>query len=336
MSKQISSIDVEQGRLHFRGQDATILAQQRSYESVLHLLVEGRLPTAAQLRTVREEMHRVREMRGNHAVTLGANAATGTDGLKALAASLGGEDPQLYDTLLSFVTLAPIVVCASWRVKKGLSPISPSPELGHAANILLMMDIKPREGIERQFETCLILHMDDPDNPSLSALRDAMTNRRSCSEALQLALDEHAKPLHHAAGTEAYKMLLELTKTGNVSAELQRRIEKGERIFGLGHRIYMTIDPRAVVLRRLLRERAPGMGLDWLLEAAETVAQEGADLLGRSKGKDFFPNVDLYNAAVYTTFGLPFEFNTDLFAISRVAGWMAHVLEMNTACQLPR
>lgn len=328
MNRDISSINVKEGRLYFRGHDATTLARQGSYEGVLHLLVKGRLPSAAQMTIVRNEMQRVKNSKGGNAAALGAGAATGTEGLKALAAGLEDDGDRLYHSLLSFITLAPAIVCNSWRGKNGLAPVPPIPELGHAASLLRMMDIKPMQGVDRQFETCLILHMDDPDNPSLTALREAIASGRSCSEVIQSALEEHAKPLHHGAGFEAYRMLVDLMKSGDVPAGMKARIERGERVFGLGHRIYRTIDPRAIVLRDILLERARGTEHEQLLETIEVVAQQGAELLSRSKGRQFFPNVDLYNAAVYTTFGLPPEFNTDLFAVSRVSGWMAHILEM--------
>jgi len=104
-------------------------------------------------------------------------------------------------------------------------------------------------------------------------------------------------------------------------------VDSGKRIYGLGHRIYTGIDPRAVVLRDMLERRIAGSDDEWILHVSQAVVEEGRKILSKQKGIDAYPNIDLYNASVYYSLGFPHEFNTSLFAISRAAGWMAHVLE---------
>jgi citrate synthase len=109
---------------------------------------------------------------------------------------------------------------------------------------------------------------------------------------------------------------------------LRRRIENNQKIFGLGHRIYRNFDPRALILKDILQRRVTNTEREWLVILIEEVARDGRSLLAEFKGIQAHPNVDLYNAATYSTFGFPADFNTTLFALSRVTGWSAHILEM--------
>ena len=179
------------------------------------------------------------------------------------------------------------------------------------------------------FQTSLILPMDDPKNPSLSALGEAL-GESDVTEALLAALRAHVGPLHHGAGALAMAMFEEIQKPENALEYLEKRIKSGGKIFGLGHRIYKGIDPRAVVLRKMLERRTMQTCDEWILHVSDAVAREGRLLLAKHKGIDAFPNIDLYNAAVYFTFGLHPELNTSLFAVSRAAGWMAHILELKS------
>jgi citrate synthase len=123
-------------------------------------------------------------------------------------------------------------------------------------------------------------------------------------------------------------MFEEIKKPDNARSYLEERLKSGEKIFGLGHRIYKGMDPRAAVLREMLGRRTEKTSNEWLLHVSDAVAEEGSKLLNEHKSIDAFPNIDLYNAAVYYTFGFPAEYNTALFAVSRAAGWMAHILEL--------
>jgi citrate synthase len=183
----------------------------------------------------------------------------------------------------------------------------------------------------KDFETTLILHMDDPDNPSLSALEREINAGASISEALSSALLIHRDPLHHGAGLRAMMMIEDIANPIMVRAKLLERLDSEQRIFGIGHRIYRTIDPRAVVLRNILKRRASGTKHEQLYKLVEKVATVGPSLARERKGLTLYPNVDLYNAAVYTTLGIPAELNTALFAMARTAGWMAHILDWKAA-----
>lgn len=233
-----------------------------------------------------------------------------------------------YDRLLDFVACMPLATAIGFRQRANLELIQPREEFGQSENLLWMLTgDRPTSQDLRDFEACLILHMDDPDNPSRTALMHALKQGLDLSDAVELALDEHRSSLHHGAGSLAAKMVLALRNSEDIEVDLATRIERGERLYGLGHRIYRSLDPRARVLREMLMRRARGTELEWLPSHLERIAETGARILREMKGIEVFPNVDMYNALVYSTFGLPIELNTDLFAVSRMAGWMAHCLE---------
>ncbi len=225
------------------------------------------------------------------------------------------------------VSAFPAILVNSWRSIQGLDTIPPREDMGHAENILYMLDVESTRKNIKDFESALILHMDDPENPSLSALCSTLIAGGHSTNALRAALEKHTHPLHHGAGSHAMRMVYELRDTGDVRTALEARIANGNRIFGLGHRIYRTIDPRARYLRAMLNERTRDTDLEWLPKRISEIATEGAEILHQTKRKVVFPNVDLYNAAVYLTLGIDPAFNTQLFAISRIAGWTAHITE---------
>ncbi|MHA2077357.1 MAG: citrate/2-methylcitrate synthase [Candidatus Thorarchaeota archaeon] len=315
----ISRIDPKTNQLYFREINAVQLAQTTDYESVLYLLVNGTLPTNGQRKKLIHRMIKLRDLYTEDILTL-----------EILISKLPQfrEDHGLskHDTLLSFVTLCPMVIASQTARSLKQEMVEHDSELDHVANFLWMIrGISQMEVEVRDLQISLILPMDDPDNPSLSALTQEMKNRDIIA-ALHAALKEHVGPLHHGAGTLAMAMFDEIQKPENVRENLEERLKTGGKIYGLGHRIYTGIDPRAIILRELLERRTMKTCDEWLLHVSEAVAREGNILLSKEKGIEVYPNIDLYNAAVYFTFGFPPELNTSLFALSRSAGWMAHIL----------
>jgi citrate synthase len=232
------------------------------------------------------------------------------------------------DSLLLFVSIAPVIVTASFRMKHEMQPIEPHKTLGHASNFLWMLHGKmPTANDAQDFETSLILHMDYPGNQSQSALEASIKSGQSISQSLLAALREHEYPRHHGAGEYVWKMIQEIDDISNVTSYLSTLLEQGKRIFGLGHVDFKAIDPRAVVLRDILRRRISGREDDSVYKLVEEVASVGSSLIYEMKGHRLFPNLDLYNVFVYSTLGISAELNTDLFGLARSAGWMAHALE---------
>jgi len=318
--KPISEIDSSTNYLYFRGINVTELCRG-SYETILHLLVHGRLPTKEEERNLSQRMKELRLLYDRDIASL-------FDLAGSLERIRKENELNLFDTLLTFVTLAPIVVAFEFGNDQQRRIWSPNNKLGHAANFLWMTrGILPNETDLSDFQASLILHMDDPQNPSLSALQATIYDGKTISDALLSALTVHTGPLHHGAGTEAMMMFEELREKSDKREYLKQRLVSGGKIHGLGHRIYRGIDPRAVILRQMLTRRAKDTSHQWIIQASDIVTKEGRELLSEYKEIDAYPNVDLYNAAFYFTFGFPPELNTSLFAVSRAAGWMAHTLE---------
>jgi len=319
----ISKIDVTTNQLFFRGFNVAELSKTLDYESVLYLLINGKPPTESEHREFTQKLIDLRRHYQDNISSL-VDLAFGFAKI--------GEDNQLskLETLLIFVSLAPLVVAHEFGRHYNQQIERPNEELGYAANFLWMTKcIPPTEMDLHDFETSLILHMDDPVNPSLSALSKAIRDGNSVTDALLAALATHVEPLHHGAGTEAMMMFREMRNLENPRAYLSNRVDSGLKIFGLGHRIYQKKDPRAVVLEGILERRILQTSEEWLLQVIVQVTREGYSILKERKGIEAYPNVDLYNAAVYSTFGFPPEMNTELFAISRVAGWIAHIVEFS-------
>ena len=332
----ISRIDPKEGQLFFRGTKVADLALNYDFESILYLLVHSRIPSAEQHDDLVSSIIRLRES-AMETPSLGSLPnGNCMSALMWLGENIDTIRTELrlnrFDALLTMVALTPIVIANSWRECEGLELIEPRMDLKHVVNFLWMFtgSLPPTQGL-KDFETTLILHMDDPDNPSLSALEREIIAGASLSESLSSALSIHGDPLHHGAGLRAMMMIEDIADPTMVRAKLSERLDSGQRIFGIGHRIYRTVDPRAVVLRNILKKRVLETKHDQLYRLVEEVASVGPSLVHERKGVTLHPNVDLYNAAVYTTLGIPAELNTSLFAMARTAGWMAHILDWKGA-----
>ncbi len=321
LMEPISSIDSSSNQLYFRGLNAVRLAREQDYESALFLLVHGQLPTGRQHHSIGQRLVKLRDLYKPKMDSIESL-------VKALQSILDEYHLPLEDLLLAFVALAPLALSNQLAASRSRRMNNQNEDLGHAANLLWMTSGEiPLEEEIKEFDTCLILHMDDPDNPSLKALHASLQSGASVPSALESALAEHVKPSHHGAGLEVMRMISAIGNKDNTSEYLRKRLNSGQKIPGLGHRIYREIDPRAVVLREISGQRTRGTGEEELFRIAEEVAERGSSLLHEHKGIKAYPNVDLYNALTYHTFGFPPELNTELFAVSRAAGWMAHVLE---------
>ncbi len=320
----ISRIDSTTNQLFFRGINVTSLAKDSDYESAVHLLIHGSLPSANQRDEIKARLIEFRNLYSKEMVSI-QSLARKLDKLQE------HNSLELEDALLAFVSLSAVVAANAFVESKSLAKVGVNPNLGHAANILWMTSgNEPSYQDASDFQFCLILHMDDPDNPSLTALSRVFRESNSISKALTSAMMEHVNTLHHGAGSEAMKMFNEIKDLENIKEYLTHRIENGNKIFGMGHRIYRGIDPRAAVLKEMLQRRVVNTRNNWLVDVIEDVARNGSALLAELKGIQAHTNVDLYNAATYVTFGFPPDFNTTLFALSRVAGWSAHLLELQS------
>ena len=342
---KISMIDGEKGKLIYRGFDVLDLTKNSNFEECCFLLLHDHLPNKIEFeefvsnlkeaRIIPEQMQKnMRNWRKN---------AHPMDVLQAFVAALAGyydeqgtEKDISQQRAINLIAKVPTII-ASWeRVRNDKEPIQPDPELSHAANFLYMLTgNRPDKEMERIFDVCLVLHADHTFNASTFAAREVASTRAHMYSAVSAAVGALSGELHGGANFEVMKMLLDIKDEKNVEEWVKSKIENGDRIMGMGHAVYKTVDPRSMVLKELSKKLSVKTGLPWF-EITKKVEETTAGIMKNRKEKDIFPNVDLYSASVYYMLDIPMDLNTPIFAISRVSGWTAHVIEEKFAEAAPK
>ena len=342
---KISNIDGEQGKLIYRGYDILDLTKKSNFEEVAYLLLHDDLPTKEQLKDFQDKLVEARWIPKQMQTNMGnwRKDADPMDMLQAFVAALAGyydeefaNKEASYDRAINLIGKVPTIVASWQRIRDGSDLVDPDPELGHAANFLHMMSgEKPDKEIEKIFDVCLILHADHTFNASTFAARQVASTRAHMYSAASAAIGALSGELHGGANYEVMRMLLDIGSEDKVEDWIKKRMDNGERIMGMGHAVYRTYDPRAQVLKELSRKLAEKTGDPWF-KITEKVEQTTIDEMKKRKGADIYPNVDLYSASVYYMLKIPMDLNTPIFAISRVAGWAAHVIEEKFAEAAPK
>ena len=342
---KISNIDGEQGKLIYRGYDILDLTKKSNFEEVAYLLLHDDLPTKEQLKDFQTKLVEARWIPKQMQTNMGnwRKDADPMDMLQAFVAALAGyydeefaNKEASYDRAINLIGKVPTIVASWQRIRDGLDLVDPDPDLGHAANFLYMMSgEKPDKEIEKIFDVCLILHADHTFNASTFAARQVASTRAHMYSAASAAIGALSGELHGGANYEVMRMLLDIGSEDKVEDWIKQRMDNGERIMGMGHAVYRTYDPRAQVLKELSRKLAEKTGDPWF-KITEKVEQTTIDEMKKRKGADIYPNVDLYSASVYYMLKIPMDLNTPIFAISRVAGWAAHVIEEKFAEAAPK
>ena len=342
---KISMIDGEKGKLIYRGFDVLDLTKNSNFEECCFLLLHDHLPNKLEYdefvsklkeaRMIPQQMQKnMRNWRKN---------AHPMDVLQAFVAALAGyydeqgtEKEISQQRAINLIAKVPTII-ASWeRVRNDEEPIQPDLELSHAANFLYMLTgDKPDKEIERVFDVCLILHADHTFNASTFAAREVASTRAHMYSAVSAAVGALSGELHGGANFEVMKMLLDIKDEENAEGWIRTKIENGDRIMGMGHAVYKTVDPRSMVLKELSKKLSKKTGLPWF-GITKKVEETTAGIMKNRKEKDIFPNVDLYSASVYYMLNIPMDLNTPIFAISRVSGWAAHVIEEKFAEAAPK
>jgi len=342
---KISNIDGEKGKLIYRGYDILELTKKSSFEETAYLLLHDALPTKEQLLEFKNKLSEARWITKRMQINMGnwRKDADPMDMLQAFVAALAGYyDEEFatkeasYDRAINIIAKVPTIIASWQRVRDGLEIVDPDPSLDHAANFLYMMSgERPDKEIEKIFDTCLILHAEHTFNASTFVARQVASTRAHMYSATSAAIGALSGELHGGANTEVMKMLLEIGTIENVSPWIKEKMKKGERIMGMGHAVYKTYDPRAQVLKELSRKLAIKTGQPWF-DITEKVETTTIAEMKAQKGKDIYPNVDLYSASIYYMLKIPMDLNTPIFAISRVAGWTAHIIEEKFAEAAPK
>jgi citrate synthase len=337
----LCEIDGRTGRLLYAGYDIVDLAAHSTFEETCWLLWHGELPSAAELEGLRAELAANLEPRP--AVwDIAADApefADPMDLLRTQVSVLGMADPQAADNgddanqakAMRLVAQAGTLVATSERIRNTHAPVTPDPERSLAWNFLkLLHGEQPDEQDVRVFDISLILHAEHGMNASTFAARVTAATLSDMHSAVVSAIGTLKGPLHGGANERVMELLTELNDVDGTRAHVDEMLAGRQRIMGFGHRVYRTEDPRATILRAYSRELGERHHETRWYELTRAVEQAVHD------AKGLFPNVDLYSASVYTSLGIPLRLFTPIFAVSRMAGWTANIMEQHRDNRLIR
>ena len=331
-NSRICEINGTEGKLRYRGYPISELAQKSSFLETAFLLIWGELPTKNELQKFEEDvqMHRRVSFRIRDMLKCFPESGHPMDALQASAASLGLfysrraiDDPKyIYDAVVRLIAKIPTMVAAFEQIRKGDDPIQPQDDLPYSSNFLYMLtEREPDSLAARVFDRCLILHAEHSLNASTFSARVTASTLTDPYAVVASAVGTLAGPLHGGANEDVIAMLEEIGKPNAASSFLNDAISKKRKIMGFGHREYRVKDPRATILQAFAEELFSEFGKDEMYEVAKALEEEAISRLGP---KGIFPNVDFYSGLVYRKLGIPRDLFTPVFAISRVAGWLAH------------
>ena len=333
-SSAICYLDGQNGVLAYCGYDIHDLARAATFEEVCYLLWHRRLPTRAELGDLQSQLAAARAL-PEPIVRLMRSLprVDGMDALRTITSALAHYDAEVNDAAPQAqyrkavrLTAQTATIVATWgRLQAGGGPIAPDAVLGHAANFLYMLTgERPNALATRAFDVALTLHADHELNASTFAGRVAAATLTDIYSAVVAAIGTLKGPLHGGANAEVMKMLLDLGETASgdrIDDFVRGKFARKEKISGFGHRVYRTEDPRATHLRQLSRDLGKRAGRTAWFDMSQRI-----EALVKSE-KKLYANVDFYSASMYYTLGIPIDLYTPIFAVSRMSGWTAHILE---------
>lgn len=343
---RICSIDGENGKLIYRGYDILDLVNHSTYEETAYLLLLGDLPTASQLEDFKR---RLEEARGLPDPLIRnfknrPKRAQPMDVLQSCVSELADYDLNIDDSskeahvrrAVILIAKIPAIVAAWNRVRRGQHVIDPMEKGSHAANFLYMLrGVEPSAEEAKVMDICLILHAEHSFNASTFAAREIASTRAHMYACISGAVGALSGELHGGANVQVMKMLLEIGDPASIDRWVTSRLQSGGRIMGMGHAVYRTTDPRADILARLSARISREKSNKWY-EITKRVEEATRKYMLENKRQPIYANVDLYSASLYYSMGIPMDLNTPIFAISRIAGWAAHIIEEKFAEAAPK
>jgi citrate synthase len=331
-TSSISDVDGDKGELIYQGYNIHDLAEHSTFEEVIFLLWNKRLPTQTELSELEKSL------RASYAVPTELidlikqfpKEADPVDVLRTAISALEFYDANARDitretsikTAIRLTAQFPTIVAAADRIRRGLEPIAASSSLNIAANFLYMLrGEQPAEREARIFDVCLILHADHELNASTFTARVVAGTLADMYAAVTAAIGALSGPLHGGANTAVMKTLLEIGSAENVDSFIKQALADKRKIMGFGHAVYKTEDPRATHLRKFSKEMGEAAGDSKWFE----ISRQVEEVMKREKG--LYPNVDFFSASTYYMMGISLDLYTPIFAISRISGWTGHILE---------
>jgi len=332
-TSSICYIDGDQGVLAYRGYDIHDLASHSTFEEVCHLLWFGRLPQPGELKALTQRMAEERKLDASiiQRLQLAPKHALPMDVLRTIVSALSFYDPEAnrndHDAnvtkAIRLTSQIAMIVANYDRIRKGKEVVEPDRSLSHAANFLLMLNgAAPSSTAERAFDIALILHADHELNASTFAARVTAATLSDMHSAVTSAIGTLKGPLHGGANEAVFKILKEIDAHGADPVEYVRgMLAQKKKVPGFGHRVYHTEDPRATHLRQMSRDLGHSSGDPKWFEYSHAIEEFV------KAEKKLNANVDFYSASTYHTLGIEVDLFTPIFAVSRISGWTAHVIE---------
>ncbi|EAW38376.1 citrate synthase [Lyngbya sp. PCC 8106] len=328
----ISYVDGQKGILEYRGIRVEELAQKSSFLEVAYLLIWGKLPTQEEIDSFEHDIRYHRRIKYRIRDMMKCFPETGhpMDALQTSAAALGLfysrralDNPQyIGEAVVRLLAKIPTMVAAFQLMRKGNDAVQPRDDLDYSANFLYMLNERePHPLAAKVFDVCLMLHAEHTINASTFSAMVTASTLTDPYAVVASAVGTLAGPLHGGANEEVLFMLEDIGSVENVRPYLDGLLERKAKIMGFGHRVYKVKDPRATILQKLAEELFEQFGHDKYYEIAVELEAAVQDKLGH---KGIYPNVDFYSGLVYRKLGIPTDLFTPIFAIARVAGWLAH------------
>ncbi len=324
---EISSVDGKRGVLRYRGYGIEDLADNSSFEEVCYLLLYGKLPTKAQLNGFKNKLKKEQKLSKPVQDFIKGSPKTSNpmDVLRTAVSIIGvyAKKETLVDSSVRLIAKVPIIITAFGRVIQNKKILQPKPKLSIAGNFLYMLNGKVSKLEEEIFDVCLILHAEHGMNASTFSARVAASTRTDIYSAITAAIATLKGPRHGGANEKVLEMVKEIKTEKNVESYIMKRLKKKVRIMGFGHRVYRIKDPRAYILEERSKELARKTKSNFydILKKVEKIME-------REVGhKGIWPNVDFFSGSVYNSLKIPPKLFTPIFALGRVPGWCAHLLE---------
>jgi citrate synthase len=331
---EICFIDGIAGRLVYRGYEIGDLVENASFEEVAHLLWDGKLPNKIELGQLKKDIAANMALPEHVSKLLSDLPAKmqPMDALRTACSALAAVDSDLTSNepdanrrkAVRLTAQFPTIVTAFHRLRGGQKPVTPDPSLSLAGNFLYMLTgKKPHETLTRVMDAALVLHAEHGMNASTFAARVTAATLADMHAAVTAALAALKGPLHGGANQDVMELLLQCGKPEEAEKKVEEMLNTGKKVPGFGHRVYKTFDPRATFLRKMSKQLGEAANNSIWYEMSEKLIP----IVKRIKNKD--PNVDFFSASAYYTMGIPLDLFTPIFAIARVTGWTAHIMEQH-------